>query len=66
MVNFNDDTWKYVEEKVKESLARYTSVCTSTDKTYKELLQAQGAIAALKTILSLPGQIVSANRGKNV
>ena len=53
-VNFNDETWKYVETEIVKGIENMKSVCTNADKSYKEVLVAQGAIQALKTILNLP------------
>ena len=67
-VNFNDDTWKFVETKVSEMLNNAISVCTDGNKSYKEVLQAQAKIAAYKSILNLPrvNEAIAATRGRNV
>lgn len=53
-VDFNSPTWKYIETEIAKSLDQQSSVCTNFDKSYKELLRAQGAVAAYKTVLNLP------------
>jgi hypothetical protein len=53
-VNYNDDTWRHVEVKLKERIAKNQSLLTSFETSYKDMLRAQGEIAALKTILQLP------------
>lgn len=67
-VNFNDDTWKYVSTKIEESIKKQTEMCTNASTSYKEVLQAQAKIAALRTILNLPqvAQSLAATRGNNV
>lgn len=52
--NFNDETWKFVESELVKGIQNQTQVCTSGDKSYKDVLRAQGAIAALKNVLNLP------------
>lgn len=66
--NFDDRTWLYVKSQLDAAIARHTSVCIQPDKTFEDVLQARGAIHALKTILNLPMQhsAESANtRGRN-
>lgn len=53
-VDFMGDTWKHVEAHVKRAIDNNQSITTSTDKTYKDILRAQGAILALKSILNMP------------
>ena len=54
MVSFESETWKFVEARVDELLKHNVNICTDSKSSYKDMLQAQGAIAALKTIKDLP------------
>lgn len=53
-VNFAGETWLYIESKIKQSIENYTALCLNPAKSYKDIIAAQGAILALKSILNLP------------
>jgi len=53
-VNFQGETWRYVEDQLNKFIGHNTAICISPDKTHEEIIRAQGAIQALKTILNLP------------
>jgi hypothetical protein len=52
-VDFRSDTWRFVEDRCKKFIENQMSNLTQTDKSYKDLLLAQGQIQAFKTILAL-------------
>lgn len=53
-VNYNDETWLYVKNKIEALVEKQKSLLINHDTSYKDLLRAQGAVAALKTVLELP------------
>lgn len=53
-VNFTGETWLYLEAKLKKAIENNTAICINPEKSYKDVLAAQGAILALKSILNLP------------
>ena len=53
-VEFRGDTWLYVQAEIEKSIRNKTNVCITTGKTHEEIVAAQGAIEALKSILNLP------------
>jgi len=53
-VNFNDDTWRYIEAKLQEGLKKQQSLLHDYDTSYKDLLRAQGATTMLRNLLLLP------------
>lgn len=53
-VNFHGETWKFVEDQINKFIGHNTATCISPDKSHEEIIRAQGAIQALKTILNLP------------
>lgn len=52
-VNFNGDTWRFVEDRCNKLLSNQLSILQQQDKSYKDLILAQGQILALKSILNL-------------
>lgn len=66
-VNFNDETWKYVEALCEDSMKRQISLCIQPDTTWEQVLQARGQILALKGILNQPlnAQTLAANKRGN-
>ncbi len=62
-VSFTNETWLYVEQQIEAAIKKHASICTNSQSSYKVLLQAQGAIAALKTIKDLPQ---AAKRAANI
>lgn len=65
-VDFRGETWKYVEEQITKFIGHHTATCISPDKSHEEIIRAQGAILALKTILNLPQEpkLLAAHRNK--
>jgi hypothetical protein len=53
-LNFNDDTWKYVEQAINEQVEKRTAACVNSSTSYEDILRSQGAVEVLKTILKLP------------
>ena len=53
-VSFENETWKFVEAQIDDVIRKRIAICTDSKSSYKDMLQAQGAIAALKTIKDLP------------
>lgn len=53
-VNFNDDTWRYIEAKLEERIKKQQSLLNDYGTSYKDLMRAQGATAMLRSLLIMP------------
>lgn len=61
-VSFTNETWAFIEAQIDGVIKNKAAICTNSQSSYKDLLLAQGAIAALKTIKNLP---LAAQRAAN-
>lgn len=63
-VSFQTETWKFVEAQIDNLIKNKTVICTNDKSSYKDMLLAQGAIAALKTIKDLPNAALRAAQAR--